>query len=157
MITDDKEVAETFNTFFDEAVSSLDININPLLLNDPGDLKNPVDIALKKFESHPSILDIKKNVAVNSTFVFSKVTPKDMLSKIKQLNPRKSGTFMNIPATLLKEVKDIAAEPLAKIWNTEIILNEKFPTRLKLADITPLFKKLENVSKENYRPVSYCL
>ena len=154
VITDDKEVAETFNTFFDKAVTSLDININPYLLNDPGDLKNPVDIALKKFESHPSILDIKKNVVANSTFVFSKVTPKEMVSKIKQLNPRKSGTFMNIPATLLKEVKDIAAEPLTEIWNTEIILNEKFPTRLKLADITPLFKKLENVSKENYRPVS---
>ena len=61
---------------------------------------------------------------------------------------------MNIPASLLKEVKDIAAGPLAKIWNTEIISNKKFPTRLKLADITPLFKKLDNVSKKNYRPVS---
>ena len=36
----------------------------------------------------------------------------------------------------------------------EIISNKKFPTRLKLADITPLFKKLEDVNKENYRPVS---
>ena len=113
-----------------------------------------MDIALKKFESHPSILAIRNNVEVKSNFVFSKVTPKDMLSEIKKLNPRKSGTFMNIPASLLKEVKDIAAEPLAKIWNTEIISNEKFPSQLKLADITPLFKKLDNVSKENYRPVS---
>ena len=55
-----------------------------------------------------------------------------MLSKIKGLNPRKSGPFMNIPAALLKEVKDVAAKPLAKIWNTEMISNEKFPTRLKL-------------------------
>ena len=47
--------------------------------------------------------------------------------KIKKLNPRKSGTFMNIPASLLKEVKDIAAGPLAKIWNTEIISNKKSP------------------------------
>ena len=47
---------------------------------------------------------------------------------------------MNIPATLLKEVEDFAADPLAKIWNTEIIVNEKFPTRLKLAGITPLFR-----------------
>ena len=54
--SEDQEIANTFNTFFDEAVSSLDIKINPILLNDPGDLENPVDIALKKFESHPSIL-----------------------------------------------------------------------------------------------------
>ena len=154
MISDDQEIANTFNTFFEKAASSLDIKINPVLLNDPGNLEDPVDIALKKFESHPSILAIKNNVEVNSNFVFSNVTPKDMLSEIKKLNPRKSGTFMNIPASLLKEVKDIAAEPLATIWNTEIISNKKFPTKLKLADITPLFKKLDNVSKENYRPVS---
>jgi hypothetical protein len=35
-----------------------------------------------------------------------------------------------------------------------VILNKKFPSKLKLADITPLFKKLENIFKENYRPVS---
>ena len=59
-------------------MSSLDIKINPILLNDPGDLQNPVDIAVKKFESHPSILAIKNNVEVNSTFEFSEVTLKDM-------------------------------------------------------------------------------
>ena len=47
VISDDHEIAETFNTFFDEAVSSLDIKINQFLFNDPGDLKNPVDIALR--------------------------------------------------------------------------------------------------------------
>ena len=51
VITEDQEIAETFNTFFDKAVSSLDININPLLLNDPGDLENPVEIALKKLRA----------------------------------------------------------------------------------------------------------
>ena len=30
----------------------------------------------------------------------------------------------------------------------------KFAKELKLADITPLHKKLENISKGNYRPVS---
>ena len=40
------------------------------------------------------------------------------------------------------------------IWNTEVVLNKKFPSKLKLADITPLHKKLEAVLKENYRPVS---
>ena len=87
IISEDQEIANTFNTFFDEAVSSLDIKINPALLNDPGDLENPVDIALKKFESHPSILAIKNNVEDTSTFVFSEVTPEVMKVKIKKLNP----------------------------------------------------------------------
>ena len=41
-----------------------------------------------------------------------------------------------------------------KIWNHEILENEKFPSKLKFADITPIFKKCECILKENYRPVS---
>ena len=44
--------------------------------------------------------------------------------------------------------------PLTEIWNVEIVQNRKFSTKLKLADITPLHKKLETIFKENYRPVS---
>ena len=39
-------------------------------------------------------------------------------------------------------------------WNNEIVHNNKFPTKLKLADIIPIFKKLENIFVENYRPIS---
>ena len=41
-----------------------------------------------------------------------------------------------------------------EIWNHEIIDDKKFPSRLKYADITPIFKKLERIFRENYRPVS---
>ncbi len=34
------------------------------------------------------------------------------------------------------------------------MLQLKFPSKLKLADITPLYKKLEAIYKENFRPVS---
>ena len=61
---------------------------------------------------------------------------------------------MNIPTKQLKQVGDIICEPLMKIWNEEFIQNKKFPTKLKLADVTPIFKKLQNIFLENYRPVS---
>ena len=77
-----------------------------------------------------------------------------MLKQIERLNTKKSGTFKNIPTKILKDSKFEVAKPLMKIWNTEVVLNKKFPSRLKLADITPLYKKLEAVFKENYRPVS---
>ena len=41
-----------------------------------------------------------------------------------------------------------------QIWNNEIVDNMKFPTKLKYADITPIFKKLECIMVNNYRPVS---
>ena len=57
-------------------------------------------------------------------------------------------------ALLLKQVAQTVAEPLMEIWNHEIIDDKKFPYRLKYADITPIFKKLERIFWENYRPVS---
>ena len=61
---------------------------------------------------------------------------------------------MNIPTKILKEAVDVVAKPLADIWKFEIVAGRKFSSQLKLADITPLHKKLETIKKENYRPVS---
>ena len=156
IISDDKEIAETFGNFFVETVSKLDINENNAILNNTKHLcdPDPVKKALNKFNDHPSILEIRKNVKNELKFSFTPVTEADMIKEIETLDEKKSGTFMNIPTKILKEAKEEAAAPLAQIWNNEVILNLKFPSKLKTADITPLFKKLESVLKENYRPVS---
>ena len=154
IVSDDGKIAETFNNFFVDTVSLLDIKPNNDLLNDVGCIRDPVQGALHRFGDHPSIIEIKKRVVVDSLFSFAAVTEGDMEKEIGGLDAGKSGTFMNIPTKRLREVRGVAAGPLARIWNEEIVLGEKFPSKLKLADITPLFKKLENVCKENYRPVS---
>ena len=154
IITEDKEIAEKFNDYFITTVSSLAITENKALLTDFSAISDPVERAVKKFENHPSILDIKKNVSISSSFAFSKVGAAEMLIEINALNDKKSGTFMNIPVKRLKEVGDIVAGVLSEIWNEEIIRNKKFAVELKVADITPLHKKLETIYKENYRPVS---
>ena len=61
---------------------------------------------------------------------------------------------MSIPPKQLKDVMDIISQPLFKIWNEEIIGNKKFSSKLKWADMTPIYKKLETVTKGNYRKVS---
>ena len=43
---------------------------------------------------------------------------------------------------------------LANISNEEILLNKNFPENLKLADVTPIFKKKDETFVENYKPVS---
>ena len=62
--------------------------------------------------------------------------------------------LMGIPAKHLKQTIDIICEPLMNIWNTEIGQNKQFPTKLKFADISPIFKQFENILVKNYRPVS---
>ena len=76
------------------------------------------------------------------------------MKEIEVLNTKKAGTFMNIPTKKLKDAKEEIVKPLTQIWNNEILIKMKFPSKLKLADIIPLHKKLEKVYKKNYRPVS---
>ena len=105
--------------------------------------------AIKKYESHPSIVMIREHVVIDVQFEFSSVSYEDMYSELKRLDTKKGIPFMDIPLGRLKEVADIMVEPVMGIWNNEIILDGKFPSKLKLADVTAIFKKLESITKEN--------
>ena len=64
---------------------------------------------------------------------------------------KKNVTFKNIPTRRIKDVSDVCS-PV--IWNEEILLDKNFPENLKLADVTPTFKKKDKTFVENYRPAS---
>ena len=102
---------------------------------------NPLEIAIKKFENHPSVQAIKQNISVNKDFYFSNIEVSDILKKTTHLNNKKNGTFGNISTKLLKEVSDICAPALNDTWNNEIITQKCFPKNLKLVDVTPVLKK----------------
>ena len=59
-VTENKAVAKTLNRYFSTAVNSLDIIENKSLLTETENLEDPVGIAIKKFENHPSALSIKE-------------------------------------------------------------------------------------------------
>ena len=153
IISCDKELAETFNDFFINSVKSLNISENSFKTNTEN-LTDPIKIAVKKFENHPSIIDIKEMTDLNTTFSFSEVNASDIEIEIRSLKTNKATTYMNISAKQLKQFSDIILDPLVNIWNIEIIKNKKFPSSLKHADLTPIFKKLDCILVKNYRPVS---
>ena len=154
IISDDFVLSEEFSTFFEDAVRSLNVEPNEYFLCDMENLNNPVDIAIRKFENHPSVQAIKQNISVNKDFYFSNTEVSDILKETTALNNKKNGTFGNIPTKLLKEVSDICAPALNDIWNNEIITQKCFPNNLKLAHVTPVFKKEDASLLKNYRPVS---
>ncbi len=78
IISDDKEVSKTFNTFFENAVKSLDTTENRYLLSDSEGIDDPMDTAIKKCEIQPSILMIKEKVDISDTFAFSKIETGDI-------------------------------------------------------------------------------
>ena len=116
-------------------------------------LSNSVEIVIRKFENHPSVQAFKQNISVNKDFYFSNTDVSDILKETTVLNNKRNDTFGNIPIKLLKEVSDICAPALNDIWNNEIITQKRFHNNLKLADVTPVFKKVGASLFKNYRPV----
>ena len=79
-------MAQAFNDFFDNAVKSLGINENKALLTDIGESQGKVMDAIKMYESHPSIIEIKKHIIVETKFAFSPVTIEDIQAEFKDLD-----------------------------------------------------------------------
>ena len=154
IISNDAELAQTFNDFFKNCVDSLNISENRFLINETGDLRGTVEEAISRFENHPSIRSINENIKIGVRFSFSGITEDDIRKEINNLNKNKVGTFMNIPVKHLRQTMDIISEPLTRIWNEEIVQRKNFSGKLKFADLNPIFKKLEKISVDNYRPVS---
>ena len=59
----------------------------------------------------------------------------------------------DIPVKIIKANENFFAEAICFYFNKSLE-NGKFPNCLKIANITPVFKKDPRTSKNNYRPVS---
>ena len=125
-MSDDFNLSEEFSTFFEDDVRSLNVEPDEYYLCDTENLSDPVDIAIRKFENHPSVQAIKQNISVNKYFHFSNTEGSDILKETTALNNKKNGNFGNIPTKLLKEVSDICATALNDIWNNEILTQNVF-------------------------------
>ena len=71
----------------------------------------------------------------------------------QKLDVSKACQDTDIPSKIIKENADIFASYLHSSFNTSVT-NSEFPSVLKQANITSVFKKGERYSKHNYRPVS---
>ena len=156
IITDDKELAQTFNDFFKNAVNNLNIDRSVEHEESAEAIDDPVEKAIYMFKSHPSILKIKEVVgykSLNDEFNFVSMDVKDIENELNKLNVKKATTFKNIPAKVLKSNSHICSPYLHKILNQSFD-NGTFPKSLKIADVLPIFKSTDTTLKKNYRPVS---
>ena len=154
IISEDIQVAEKLNKYFENAVQSLDITECRDILTPVDGLEDPIEIAIKKYEKHPSILVINEKVPLNhQRFSFAMTGLIEMEKEIKALNPKKATTHNNIPPRILKETSDICSPILNDIW-CDSVLSSNFPSNLKLADLTAIFKAIDATCEKNYRPIS---
>ena len=134
-ISEKHKVANIFNKYFANITKTLNI---PEWKLRKGLTFQHLDIILDKFSSHPSVIQIKEK------------TNKDVFSFHYVLPWETSGT---IPTKVLRSLAKEICIPLTDCINSAI-LNGKFPSELKMADVIPIFKKDDPFEKANHRPIS---
>ena len=107
---------------------------------------------MMEFRNNPSVIAIK-NLNSGSRFDFCRVSVHDVEKEIRRLSTRKATQYSDLPVNILKENSDIFGEYICDFFN-ECVDKGTFPSILKHANITPVFKKGYKGSKDNYRSVS---
>ena len=118
MFTEDKDISERFNEFFETAVTSLNENL-PL--------------------SNMSPLSYVSNIPIESLFSFEPITQNDCSLIIKKLKLTKND-IDSIPVKLFISLHPYLSYPIKNLINSSfnVVI---FPDSLKIARITPVHKK----------------
>ena len=85
IISADKDIAQKFDKFYKNAVSSLNIQCDSDFANECEGLEDPVEIAIQKFKNRPSITSIKENIVSPEIFKFHKINLDDILKELTTL------------------------------------------------------------------------
>ena len=131
-ITDSNDSADCFNSFF--------TNIGVQLADK---IAAPNNAHYTEFLSQP----------VQASLFLNPTNPNEIINITRSLNASKSKGYDEISTSLLKEIIHVIAEPLAYIFNKSIE-SGFFPDLLKIAKVTPVFKKNNPHEITNYRPIS---
>ena len=132
IITENIDIANCFNNFF--------ANIGPTLANA---INTPHNKSYRNFLTQ----------AITSSFNFSMVSEEETLKVISNLKPKTSTGHDGLSSILLKYIAPRIVTVLTKIINQSLSTGI-FPDSLKIAKITPIFKKEDPHLTDNYRPIS---
>ena len=136
-VRENKTIFQIFNTYFINVTKGLKLR--------------QVD-EYQSFENEESCRLIRKNYS-GETFSFKSISKDDIIEAVKKLPPNKASILNDIPFSIIKNFATCYCENLASIFN-DCLKKNKFPNLTKIAEISPVFKKLGNTSKDNYRPIS---
>ena len=148
IVTNDQDIANIMNNYFTGIASHL--NLKRDQINHTENLTNITE----NFKNNENIQRIKlANLHHRQTFNFHYVSVKVVKNELMNLSSKKATRQGNIPAKILKDSLSVYAKELTTIINN-CLKDGLFPNELKLADVSPVFKKDDDLNKENYRPAS---
>ena len=98
--------------------------------------------------------DFKNYVIQNDqTAFFKPITSKEIIDIVDKLKPNSSTGYDEIDIKVVKPIIHKISEHLSEIFNQCLKCGE-FPTSLKIARVTPIFKSGPPEVMSNYRPIS---
>ena len=142
IITDEKKIATLMNNYFINITKNLDLK--------PSTDSNTsvTDEITKHFDDQISVCKIKEaysEILREDDFSFKMVSMDEVKKVVLILHSKKSSTYGTIPALSLKYLTNTINHSLKE---------STFPDELKQSEVIPVYKKLDPLQKENYRPVS---
>ena len=117
LLSEESQVAEVLNEHFVNITDSLGIVENKDIIIPTIGIEDPVEVAIKKFESHPSILKIRRHITSSEKYEFRAVTEDETNTQLVKLNPEKGAPVCCIPAKILKDNSDIFSFHLTNLFN----------------------------------------
>ena len=151
LVSDPHEVANVMNRFYTTITADIGepVNENDLTLNDVDFISMSVD----RHRDHSSVKAIKSETDHHCHFDFKHITPTYVNKVISKLDTKKATGHDKLPAKLVRAGAAQLSGPLSLIVNN-CFNQAKFPTECKLAEVSPLYKKDNQLIESNYRPVS---
>ena len=136
VITNPQAIAEEFNKYF----TNLGKSMADLIVPDSSNNSNSNSYAFLS------------NRASDSIFLFP-CSPQEVFNTIKLLKNRKATRTSNIETKFIKYANPVISKYVSDLFN--YCLSEGvYPDSLKVAEVTPIFKKGDHDKTSNYRPIS---
>ena len=144
------------------ATSITNLKVNNKHLKDPAQIANAMNDFFinigselaSKFQNNNENEFLKfMGEKSDQSMYMHKTNPDEVRKIIEKLKDKKSCGYDELSARFLKLCSPYISEPLANILNASIV-NGIYPDPLKIASVTPVYKKGVKNDPSNYRPIS---
>ena len=142
MIDDEIKIAKLFNEYFVNTVKKLGLFTKEQSAISTENSLSEVEIAITKYGNHPSIIAITEKMEKlgNPTFGFDFTSYEETVKEVNNFKTRKVSQKTDIPVRIIKENIDIVSYFLYHNFNNSLSCSS-FPTAMKYAKVTPIYKK----------------
>ena len=151
VISDDIEIAETFNEVVVNIVLSLKLLPKENYETEVGNDNEPILNYINKFKNHPNIKVIKSRKKEEQTFTFNYVFYKEVHNEIRKLQNATTIQQNDIPTKILTEKSEVFARYFHKNINFCVVISI-FLSDVRVADVTLVFEIRD--FKDNFGPMS---